>query len=140
LAKILVVALALYGVAWFVQAEEILIEQCEARMGLVLRESWAAEQAGDWLAAAHGFAHLIAHGPATDFGCRSPEMTGGAWQLPLWMPLLRARFPRMAEDMDDDRWARAYAVNLGLAEEAIRKSGSAKSDPAASSSHDPARR
>lgn len=138
-AKVLVVALAVYGAAWLIQAEEILQKQCEARMSLVARDSMAAEKAGEWLVAAHGYAHLVAYGQTTESGCRSPEMSGGAWQLPLWTPILRLRFPRPTEHSGADQWAVAYALNLDRAADEIVNPRTAKSVPAASSSHDPTR-
>jgi hypothetical protein len=109
----------------------------------VLRETLAAEMAGEWLMAAHGYAHLVAYGSTTDTGCGSPDVSGGGWQLPLWTPLLRIRFAESTEQAEQavaDRWAIAYSVNLNRAKEEIVRARSPKSDPVASSSHDLTRR
>lgn len=106
----MVCVLAAYGLAWGLLANEIVEATCRAKMWIVERNAMAAYAEGAWLVAAHGYAHLALYGDDSVESCRSEEIVGGSWKLPVVAPLARARWgsPRS----DSGSYVHAYQESL----------------------------
>ena len=109
--KATVCLFACYGMAWLALSKPIMRRTCEARLWGVYRDAILAEKAGDSLAAAHRYAHLIAYGAGTESDCASPEVIDGTWKLPLVEALLQLRWNE-TQGVDHEIFRSPYLENL----------------------------
>jgi hypothetical protein len=111
--RIAVCGLAAYGLAWGLLADDIVEASCRSKMWIVERNAMAAQNEGEWLLAAHGYAHLALYGDDSVESCRSEEIVSGSWKLPIVVPLAHVRWG--SPGSDPDYYIQAYQESLSKA-------------------------
>lgn len=91
--SIVVLVCAVYGITWFVMAESVVATICRNRLVIVSLDAAEAEARQDWLAAAHGYAHLLRYDQNDLLGCSSSELNDKSSLLPFALLLIDARWP-----------------------------------------------
>lgn len=73
-ALVLTAGWAVYGLAWFLMAPKVVRVLCRSGLQIVRLDAEDAERRGEWLSAAHHYAHLIEYDGNLAVGCESPEL------------------------------------------------------------------
>jgi hypothetical protein len=79
---VLVVSLS-YNLAWVLSADKIREMNCKAHLAIVRADAQRSKGSGEWLVAAHQYAHLLHYGDDAPAGCYSDLWKRGGWALPL---------------------------------------------------------
>jgi hypothetical protein len=100
--------LAFIGLVWVVAAGPTVEMLCSNRLTPVRYHAMVAETRGNWLDAAHNFAHLLEYDDDSEDGSRSSELNQNAWAIPFGALLLTA--PERSQEAKDAARARLQSV------------------------------